>query len=103
MAGPTTAFAQSTWSLPPGQQEGQGAPRPQGPVDPQNPTVTPRDTAPDVPAAAPAAAPTSRPTPVPTIAAPPPPAAREHGRNAGWRHLNNADVLSMPDTWEYPW
>jgi hypothetical protein len=36
-------------------------------------------------------------------AGPPPPAAREHGRNAGWRHLNNADVLSMPDTWEYPW
>jgi hypothetical protein len=80
MAGPTTAFAQSTWSLPPGQQEGQGAPRPQGPVDPQNPTVTPRDTAPDAPAAAPAAAPTSRPTPVPTIAAPPPPAARASDR-----------------------
>jgi hypothetical protein len=36
-------------------------------------------------------------------AGPPPPAARKHGRNAGWRHLNNADVLSMPDTWEYPW
>ena len=24
-------------------------------------------------------------------------------RNRGWRHLNNADVLLMPDTWEYPW
>jgi hypothetical protein len=36
-------------------------------------------------------------------AGPPPPASRKHGRNAGWRHLNNADVLSMPDTWEYPW
>ena len=31
------------------------------------------------------------------------PAARQHGRNAEWRHLNNADVISMPDTWEYPW
>jgi hypothetical protein len=36
-------------------------------------------------------------------AGPPPPAARRHGRNAGWRHLNNADVISMPDPWEYPW
>ena len=36
-------------------------------------------------------------------AGPPPPPARKHGRNAGWRHLNNADVISMPDTWEYPW
>ena len=34
---------------------------------------------------------------------PPPPAERRHGRNAGWRHLNNADVISMPDSWEYPW
>lgn len=36
-------------------------------------------------------------------AQPPPPARRTTGRNAGWRHLNNADVISMPDTWEYPW
>ncbi len=36
-------------------------------------------------------------------AQPPPPESRKHGRNADWRHLNNADVLSMPDTWEYPW
>ncbi|MGH8885939.1 MAG: MGH1-like glycoside hydrolase domain-containing protein [Egibacteraceae bacterium] len=36
-------------------------------------------------------------------AGPPPPEARKHGRNAGWRHLNNADVISMPDKWEYPW
>ena len=36
-------------------------------------------------------------------AGPPPPPSRKHGRNAGWRHLNNADVLAMPDTWEYPW
>jgi hypothetical protein len=34
---------------------------------------------------------------------PPPPAARRHGRNSEWRHLNNADILSMPDKWEYPW
>jgi hypothetical protein len=34
---------------------------------------------------------------------PPPPAARLHGRNSGWTHLYNDDVLSMPDTWEYPW
>ena len=25
------------------------------------------------------------------------------GRNSEWRHLNNADVISMPDKWEYPW
>ena len=36
-------------------------------------------------------------------AGPPPPASRRSGRNAGWRHLNNADVVSMPDPWEYPW
>ncbi len=34
---------------------------------------------------------------------PPPPASRKHGRNANWRHIFNDDVLSMPDTWEYPW
>ncbi len=34
---------------------------------------------------------------------PTPPPQRLHGRNAEWRHLNNADVVSMPDTWEYPW
>ncbi len=32
-----------------------------------------------------------------------PPAERKKGRNAEWRHLNNADVISMPDKWEYPW
>jgi len=36
-------------------------------------------------------------------AQPPPPPARRAGRNADWRHLNNLDVISMPDTWEYPW
>ncbi|MFL5797332.1 MAG: MGH1-like glycoside hydrolase domain-containing protein [Actinomycetota bacterium] len=34
---------------------------------------------------------------------PPPPPERLSGRNAEWRHLNNFDVMSMPDTWEYPW
>ena len=32
-----------------------------------------------------------------------PPASRKYGRNAEWTHLNNADVISMPDPWEYPW
>jgi len=36
-------------------------------------------------------------------AGPPPPAERLTGRNHEWGHLFNADVLSMPDTWEYPW
>ncbi len=36
-------------------------------------------------------------------AGPPPPDARLRGRNSGWRHLNNEDVISMPDTWEFPW
>ncbi|HEX8708104.1 MAG TPA: hypothetical protein VF723_07680 [Pyrinomonadaceae bacterium] len=34
---------------------------------------------------------------------PAPPARRWEGRNHDWRHLYNADVLSMPDKWEYPW
>ncbi len=36
-------------------------------------------------------------------AMPPPPPERLHGRNADWPHLFNADVISMPDKWEYPW
>ena len=32
-----------------------------------------------------------------------PPAERRHGRNHEWMHLNNADIISMPDKWEYPW
>ena len=36
-------------------------------------------------------------------AQPAPPAERKHGRNHEWTHLNNADVVSMPDKWEYPW
>jgi hypothetical protein len=34
---------------------------------------------------------------------PPPPVERRDGRNHEWRHLYNADVISMPDKWEYPW
>jgi hypothetical protein len=34
---------------------------------------------------------------------PAPPESRKQGRNREWRHLNNADIISMPDTWEYPW
>ena len=34
---------------------------------------------------------------------PRPPAARQGGRNASWRHLFVDDVLSMPDKWEFPW
>jgi hypothetical protein len=36
-------------------------------------------------------------------AGPAPPAQRRGGRNTDWTHLNNMDVMSMPDTWEYPW
>ena len=36
-------------------------------------------------------------------AMPAPPAERRHGRNSQWKHLNNADIISMPDKWEYPW
>jgi hypothetical protein len=34
---------------------------------------------------------------------PPPPPERRHGRNHRWTHLYNADIISMPDKWEYPW
>jgi hypothetical protein len=33
----------------------------------------------------------------------PPPAVRKSGRNADWCHLNNHDIIAMPDKWEYPW
>lgn len=36
-------------------------------------------------------------------AQPSPPTGRQFIRNHEWRHLNNADVISMPDKWEYPW
>jgi hypothetical protein len=34
---------------------------------------------------------------------PAPAAERKLGRNREWGHLYNADVISMPDKWEYPW
>jgi hypothetical protein len=34
---------------------------------------------------------------------PAPPPERAHIRNSHWRHLSNFDIVSMPDTWEYPW
>ncbi|KAJ8076808.1 hypothetical protein PM082_001231 [Marasmius tenuissimus] len=35
-------------------------------------------------------------------AQPPPPPERKYVRNRDWRHLHIADILSMPDKWEYP-
>ncbi len=34
---------------------------------------------------------------------PDPPRERLFGRNREWTHLQNTDVVSMPDKWEYPW
>lgn len=34
---------------------------------------------------------------------PPPPQERLTGRNSKWTTLNNEDIISMPDKWEYPW
>jgi hypothetical protein len=36
-------------------------------------------------------------------AGPPPPDSHKFGRNAEWPHLNTSEIISMPDTWEYPW
>ena len=36
-------------------------------------------------------------------AGPRPPESRKKGRNQEWSNLYNADVISMPDKWEYPW
>ena len=33
----------------------------------------------------------------------PAPAGHRFGRNSRWRHLKAAHVISMPDSWEYPW
>jgi hypothetical protein len=32
-----------------------------------------------------------------------PPDSRMYGRNHEWHTLNNEDIISMPDKWEYPW
>jgi hypothetical protein len=34
---------------------------------------------------------------------PPPPPPHHHVRNFDWPHLKAADIISMPDKWEYPW
>ncbi len=34
---------------------------------------------------------------------PAPPEGRKTGRNHHWHSLNNEDIISMPDKWEYPW
>ena len=34
---------------------------------------------------------------------PPPPDARQNGRNRHWRSFDAHDIMSMPDKWEYPW
>ncbi|MCH9815138.1 MAG: glucosidase, partial [Actinomycetia bacterium] len=34
---------------------------------------------------------------------PPPPPEHKILRNADWRNLDAYDVISMPDSWEYPW
>ena len=31
------------------------------------------------------------------------PVQRNNNRNDHWQHLDNFDVMSMPDKWEYPW
>jgi hypothetical protein len=31
------------------------------------------------------------------------PSAKQAPRNAQWHHMYNADIISMPDKWEYPW
>jgi len=34
---------------------------------------------------------------------PAPPPERLEGRNADWKSFDANDIISMPDTWEYPW
>lgn len=36
-------------------------------------------------------------------AMPPPSPERKRGRNRDWNHHHSADIISMPDKWEYPW
>ena len=36
-------------------------------------------------------------------AMPPPPEQRKHARNYEWKHLNNREIISVPDKWEFPW
>ncbi len=34
---------------------------------------------------------------------PAPPPERKTGRNSDWKHFDSAEIMSMPDKWEYPW
>ncbi|MBO9204180.1 MULTISPECIES: MGH1-like glycoside hydrolase domain-containing protein [Niastella] len=34
---------------------------------------------------------------------PTPPSERWQGRNNDWKQLNNEDIISVPDKWEFPW
>ena len=34
---------------------------------------------------------------------PPLPPGHKHTRNSQWKHFVSADIISMPDKWEYPW
>ncbi len=34
---------------------------------------------------------------------PSPPRERLTGRNSNWKHLNNREIISVPDKWEFPW
>jgi hypothetical protein len=34
---------------------------------------------------------------------PKPSGYRKYGRNGAWRHMYAANIISMPDKWEYPW
>lgn len=34
---------------------------------------------------------------------PTPPEKHQHSRNSDWKHVMAADIISMPDNWEYPW
>jgi hypothetical protein len=36
-------------------------------------------------------------------AGPKPPPERDNGRNSRWTHLDLAELMSLPDEWEYPW
>jgi len=36
-------------------------------------------------------------------ACPEPPEERRNIRNSDWDHMNNSDIISMPDKWEFPW
>ena len=36
-------------------------------------------------------------------AQPTPPPERKNARNAEWENLDNKEILSMPDKWEFPW